>query len=66
MIVCENCGATDDDAMDMMQTIYAKHHRIKNHACKQCGRLELVTIDFMGCIIILDERDEEDSSIIAL
>ena len=61
MIVCENCGAADDEAMDVKQTIAAKHHRIRNHTCKKCGSHELVMLDFMGtCLLILEEWDDEE------
>jgi len=59
MIVCENCGAAEEDAMDVRQTIYAKHDHIINHRCKRCGSYELVMLDFMGkYVMILEEADE--------
>lgn len=56
MIVCDNCGAADDEAMNMDWTMMIKNNKIQNIDCLKCGKMELRSLMLTDEIIILEER----------
>ena len=61
MIVCESCGAQDDDAMNMDWTIGVKDDMVQNVNCQKCGGWLIAPLLFPdGSIWILEEWDSED------
>lgn len=62
MIVCENCGANDDEAMNMNWTmgIDNRDGRIKNIDCKRCGSHSLLMVEFLSVVIILEEWEPDE------
>ena len=55
MIVCDNCGAIDDEAMNMNWTIMIKHDKVQNITCLKCDKRELRSLRLTDEIIILEE-----------
>ena len=64
MIFCENCGAQDDDAMNMDWTIGVKDDRVTNVTCKKCGGWLVANMLLPdGSIFILEEHDDDQQFI---
>jgi hypothetical protein len=57
MIICDNCNAVNDEAMNMNWTICLKHDYVQNIACRRCDNISLRTYRLDYEIIILEETD---------
>lgn len=66
MIICDNCNAVNDDAMNMDWTMMVKHDKIQNIVCLKCDKRELRTYRLDSEIIILEESNEQRSCLLDL
>lgn len=57
MIICDNCNAMNDEAMNMNWTICFKHGYVQNISCLRCDELKLKVHRVGYEIIILEEED---------
>jgi hypothetical protein len=67
MIVCFNCGAVDNDAMDLKNAIMTnKDNRIQNATCLRCemGELRAMWVVLKYEIIIVEEFEMEVACLI--
>lgn len=58
MIVCQNCGAEDDEAVNMDWTLSYRRGYVTNAVCLVCGGPNLVSLFFVKIVIIEEEWDD--------
>lgn len=56
-VVCSNCGAVDDDAVDMDWTLGYKKGVVINATCDECGGELLAPRMIPGVLFVLDEYE---------
>ncbi len=60
---CANCGALDDDAMNMDWTMHTKYGKVLNIECSQCGRFDLMaSVEYHFAVVVEEEWDAEQGS----